>query len=52
MIEIYDVLHAFPESFSFTNLPNSIDGTVEFGVRTAHTDNLEFSTNDIEWMSK
>jgi hypothetical protein len=51
-LRVGNILHALPKSFGFADLPDSVDGTVEFGVRPAHTDNLEFSTDDIEWMGE
>ena len=47
-----DVLHALPETFGFTYFPDGIDSTAEFGIGTAHTDDLEFPTNDIERMGE
>ena len=49
---VNDVLHALPESFGFTDLPDCIDGTVELGIGTSHSNDLEFPTNDIEWMGE
>jgi hypothetical protein len=51
-VKASDVLHALPKSFGFADLPDSIDSTVEFGIGTAHTDDLEFSTDNIEWMGE
>lgn len=49
---VYDILHALPEAFGFADLSDSIDSSIEFRIGTAHTDNLEFPTNDVEWMRK
>lgn len=50
--EIWDLLHALPESFSLANLDNGVNCPVEFWVPAAHTHHLELSADNIKWMGE